>query len=289
MTFSGRPFLGTEAVASGRVTAHDLRCRFDRIHRNVYVSKGTVLDAVGRAHASWLWSGRKGVLAGMSAAAVHGTRWIDDEVPPELAFGAHVRAPKAILVRKADLAAHEVCTIGGLIVTTPARTAFDLGRALVFDHAVETLDALCNATGLPVTDVFDVAASRGAARGVAQLRRVLAVVDGGAESPPETRTRLLLVRHGLPAPETQLIIRDGSGRFLARADMGWGRWKVIVEYDGEHHWTDRRQRARDIDRYAVLEENGWRVVRVGAVLLRERPHIVVERVRRALDAAGARW
>ncbi|AOW91817.1 hypothetical protein BFN03_01525 [Rhodococcus sp. WMMA185] len=62
-----------------------------------------------------------------------------------------------------------------------------------------------------------------------RLRNVLGLVDPGAESPPETRTRFLLIRAGLPAPSTQIPIADLSGRIFARADMGWERWRVLVE------------------------------------------------------------
>jgi len=82
-------------------------------------------------------------------------------------------------------------------------------------------------------------------------------------------------------PQTQIEFRD----LRIRVDMGWPEWKVAVEYDGVQHWSDRRQRSWDIDRIALLEEAGWVVVRVSAEML-SRPHVVVERVRAKLRAAG---
>jgi hypothetical protein len=70
-----RPFLGTEALASGTVTRRTLRSRNEPVYRNVYVSKGMELTAVTRAEAAWLWSGRQAVTAGLSAAALYGTQW----------------------------------------------------------------------------------------------------------------------------------------------------------------------------------------------------------------------
>ncbi|MFC7450673.1 DUF559 domain-containing protein [Rhodococcus daqingensis] len=281
------PIRGTQAVLRGIVTEHQLRRDFVRLHRDVYVRKGTPPTAVARAHAAWLWSGDRGVLAGFSAAALHGTRWIDASLPAELIRVGHVRAPKGIVVRKARLLEGETCRIDGAAVTTPARTAFDLGRALGVDRAVEVLDALCNATGLDPAEVSAIAERHRGARGLVQLRRVLELVDGGAESPPETRTRLLLVRDKLPRPETQIRVRDDSGRIIARSDLGWDRWRVLVEYDGDHHWLDEGQRSRDIDRAAVLEALGWAVVRVSAELLRDRPDVVLARIRAKLRLAGA--
>jgi very-short-patch-repair endonuclease len=107
------------------------------------------------------------------------------------------------------------------------------------------------------------------------------LVDGGAESPQESRLRLLLIRGGLPAPETQIEFRD----LRIRVDMGWRQWKVVVEYDGVQHWTDGRQRSWDIERIAMLESTGWTVVRVSAEMM-SRPHVIIERVRTKLRAAG---
>ncbi len=269
------------------MTPHQLRRDCVRLHRDVYVRKGTCPSARSRALAASLWSGDSGTLSGLSAAAWHGTKWIDASRPAELIRSAHVHAPKGIVVRAETLAPDEVCLVDGRRVTTPARTAFDLGRRLPFDTAIEVIDALCNATGLTPAEVLVVAQSHPHTRGIVQLRRVLALVDGGAESLQETRTRLLLVRDGLPTPATQIRIVDVRGRFVARADLGWPEWKVIVEYDGEQHWTDPVQRSRDIDRIAELEALGWRIVRVSSELLRHRSHIVLMRVREQLRAAGA--
>ena len=119
-----------------------------------------------------------------------------------------------------------------------------------------------------------------------QLRRALLLVDAGAESPQETRTRLAIVAAGLPKPQTQIVVRNEWGAVLARIDMGWEQWRVGVEYDGAQHWTDPRIRSNDIDRAAELERRGWCIIRVSADLLRNRPDIVIERIRQALRAAG---
>ena len=113
------------------------------------------------------------------------------------------------------------------------------------------------------------------------MRRVLDLADGGAESPQESRVRLLIVRGGLPRPETQIEFPT----LHIRVDMGWRRWKVAVEYDGVQHWTDSRQRAWDIERIALLEAAGWVVIRVSSGML-ARPHVILERIRSTLRARG---
>lgn len=280
------PFTGTDATARQCLTSHGLR-GMRRLHRNVYIHPKAEVTPLRRARAAWLWSGGDGVLAGWSAAAVHGDRWVDHRLPAELIRNGSRRGTPGIVVRGDTLAASEVCTVDDMRVTTPVRTCFDLARWLPAHQAVEHLDAVCRATGVAPSSVLQSAEQHPGERGLEQLRIVVPLVDPGAESIPETRVRLLLVSNGLPAPETQLPILDGD-RVVAWTDMGWREWRTAVEYDGIHHWTDERQRTKDIERYEMLAALGWAVVRVNSEQLRSRPSEVVERVRRRLRNAGAR-
>lgn len=282
---ASEPFVGTEAVRGGTLTERELRRSCTRIYRNVYQRRGCGLDAKGRAKAAWLWSGRSAVVAGNSAAALLGARWVDPREPAELICDRK-RPPPLIVVHNDTLLAGEVMAVGGVQVTSPARTVFDLARRKGLQKAVIGIDALLRATGIGVEDVQPLVIAHRGARGLKQLRRVLPLTDACAESPQETRTRLALLAGGLPRPQTQIVVRNEWGWVVARIDMGWEQWHVGVEYDGEQHWTDPRVRTSDIDRHAELERRGWRIIRVSAGLLRDRPDVMVERVRRALLAAG---
>ncbi|WP_245675915.1 DUF559 domain-containing protein [Nocardia niwae] len=244
------------------------------------------MGARGRAEAAGHWAKGSGILVGFSAAAMHGTLWLDDK-PAEITLPSRARPPRHVLVYRDAIPADEVCTVGGFRCTTPARTAFDLVRRLDFGEAVEVVDALCNATRLTTGDIERLADRHPRARGAKSLRRALPYIDGGAESLQETRTRLLLRQAGLPAPETQIRVAGPDGMTFARLDMGWRKWRVAVEYDGAHHWTDRNQRAWDIDRTAALESLGWTLIRVSATLLTHRPHTITTRAREALRRRGA--
>jgi hypothetical protein len=145
---------------------------------------------------------------------------------------------------------------------------------------------LANATHLAPKDVALVAEDHRGARFMVQLRRVVELMDGGAESPQETRTRLLLIAAGFPRPQTQIVVVDRYGEFLGRVDMGWEQWKVAVEYDGPQHWDDPDQHARDIDRLADLAAHGWLIIRVSRNLLRYRSQVFLARVRDAMRAQG---
>ncbi|WP_395307864.1 hypothetical protein V4U86_21045 [Mycobacterium sp. AMU20-3851] len=283
-------FLGSEALAAGTVNRYQLRTRYDAVHRNVYVPRGAVLTPRDKAVAAWLWSGRRGVAAGLSAAALHGSKWIDAKYPAELIQDSR-SGPSGIVIHSDTLGPDEVAVVRGVPATSPARTAFDLGRrtgsggeGLV--QAVIRVDAMLQVTALKTTDVEPLLLRHKGVRGVCQLRRVLDLADDGAESPQEIRLRLVLTWAGLRPSHTQINVYDGY-RLVGRLDMGYPQWKVGVQYDGAQHWEDPRQRARDIEQDVAYRDAGWRIVRVGADLLRYRQATVIRRVRAELTAAGA--
>jgi hypothetical protein len=280
----GEPFIGTEAVASGLVTRRGLRSGCQPVYRNVYMAKGQQLTAVTRAKAAWLWADREATLAGLSAAAVHGSKWIDAAEPAELnRRGDEV---DGILIHRDRLVHDEICVINGIPATIPARTAYDLGRRPTLTRAVIRLDALANATGLKPKDVGPLIDRHKGARGIVQLRQAVGLMDGGAESPQETRTRLFLMAAGFPRPQTQIVVCDQFGEFIGRIDLGWREWNVGVEYDGPQHWTNPEVHARDIDRSADLQAQGWMIIRVSRDILRYRPAVFLMRVREAMRSAG---
>jgi Protein of unknown function (DUF559) len=277
--------MADEALSAGTVTRRELVSRFVKVHRNVYAPRGVELTATDRAIAAWMWSGRTATVAGISAAALLGVRWLPDDGPAELVRTQH-RRPPGIVVHSGAVRSDEVCTVRGIGCTTAARTAYDLGRNCAFTVGVVRVDSVLAATGITVDEIAEVARRNPGARNVRRLRGVLDVADGGAESPQETRLRLLLVRAGFPRPVTQIPIRNASGRVVRRIDLGWPRWKVGVEYDGAQHWTDSAQHCDDIDRLEFLADLGWRIIRVSATHLRSHPQGIVRRANAALHAAG---
>lgn len=279
------PFLGTEALAAGRLNRYQLRTRYDAVFRNVYVPRGTTLTPVDKAVAAWLWSGRQATAVGLSAAALHGALWIDAKHPAELNQPSRSQ-PSGILIHSDTLADDETCRVRGIRTTTPARTAFDLGRNRGLTRAVIRVDALLQATRLDIRDAMPLVERHRGIRGVVQLRQVLDLADAGSESPQETRLRLLFTSVGMRPSQTQIEVFD-QRRHVGRIDMGWPEWKVGVQYDGIQHWTDPRQRTRDIDQNVEYQDLGWRMVHVGADLLRYRRGAIVARTREALRAAGA--
>lgn len=256
------PFIGSEAVAAGLVMPYALRSRFVKLHPDVYVPAKVTLTAQSRAQAAWLWSRRRSVVAGQSAAALHGAKWIDHRAPAELLY-RYRRPPGGIHTWSDRLAEDEIQTIAELPVTTPERTALDIACRYPLERAVAAIDALARATDLKVSGVAALAERYRGRRGIARARTALPLVDAGAESPRETWLRLLLIRAGFPTPQTQIPIYE-YGALIACLDMGWEGIKLAVEYEGDHHRTDQRQFNKDIRRAETLAEIGWTVVRVTA-------------------------
>ena len=272
------PFIGTEALACGLVNRHQLRTRHRLVFPNVYLSKQAPVSLDRRITAAWLWANREATIAGLAAAALHGADWIDDDITIEL-IHTNTRPPVGVVTRRDVVLDGEVTTVAGLAVTTPSRTAFDIGRREPHRVAVARLDALARATGLKREGVMSVADRHPGARGLRKLETALEFVDAGAQSPRETYLRLLLIQAGLPRPQTQIpVIMDDETYYL---DMGWEDCMVAVEYDGEHHRTDPLQYRKDIRRLEALQRLDWIVIRVVAG---DHPAAILRRVRRALEA-----
>jgi hypothetical protein len=271
------PFIGSEALRQGVVAnKHQLRTRFRRLYPDVYLDHSVTPTLKQRTMAAWLWTRRGGVVAGLAAAAMHGTRWIADDVPVELIW-TNSRAPRGITTRRDRLLPAEQQLVDGIAVTTPERTVFDLGRLIRDDDAVAHLDALGNVTRFDRRAVIDLADRHGGSAGISQLRSVLNLYDPGAQSPRETWLRLLLIRAGFPPPRTQIPIYDDFGEARYFLDMGWDEVMIAVEYDGDQH-RERARFGKDIVRSEFIVFRGWVHIRVVAG---DRPADIVNRVRRA--------
>lgn len=223
------PFVGAEVLAAREIPERAMRALYEPVYPGVYVPWGVEPSAVERAKAAWLWSRRRGVVAARSAAAMLGAKWIDGSQPAELIHDNR-KPPKKLIVYTDSLSVGEVCPVDGTSVTTAARTAFDLGRHAPSPlSAVQRLDALTNATDVKAVDVEAIIVAHPYVRGLPQLRKVLPMVDGGAESPQETAARLALFDAGLPAPRTQFRVFGAYGEFVGRLDMAYETVKVGID------------------------------------------------------------
>ncbi len=152
------------------VTRNDLRRHYQRIFPDVYApGEPTLRD---RTVGARLWSGRRAVIAGVAASALHGAAYVDADIPIELVW-RNGRPPSGLIVRNETLADDEIKRVAGLPATTPARTVFDLGRHLPRDDAVARIDALAWTLQVTVDDVTPLIERYPSVRGIRALKTAL--------------------------------------------------------------------------------------------------------------------
>jgi len=256
---TAEPFLGSAAIAAGALTRAQLRsARFTQVFRDVYVDASAVPDLTLRSRAAHLLLPEDGALCGYSAARLHGADCAPESAPAELiAPRGTVAKRRGPIVRQAALAPAEIELVQGCRVTTPFRTAWDLGRRLRLTEAVVAIDGLCRIGG------FEPRALLGGppgARGCRHLAKAVLLANPLAESAMETRFRLLLHFAGLPEPVLQHPVVDEHGMCVARFDFAYPHARLGIEYDGADHFDDersRRDRARDLQ----VGDLGWLTLR----------------------------
>jgi len=250
-------FLGREALGDG-LPRHELRRWYRPMFRGVYMPKNATPTLGDRMVGAWLTSDRRGVIAGVAASALHGAKWVDPTEPIELLVDER-RRQRGLQIRMDRWGTDEVTTVADLPVTTPARTAFELGRYQTRALAIGRLDALMRAAPFSTAEVRFLMDRYGPVRGVRQLRELLPYIDGGAESLKESWLRMLLINKGFPVPETQIPVYDGDEPF-AFLDMGWPELQLAVEYDGDQHRKDRAQYLKDRRRMPRIQHRSWEVL-----------------------------
>jgi hypothetical protein len=183
-----------------------------------------------------------------------------------------------VRVHRTDLTSVETQIHDDVPITSALRTAWDVAVLEPLAVAVAALDAMVRQGSVTVPDLAGMAASGGGRWGINRVRRAVPLVDPRAESAPESRVRVALVLAGLdPVPQFEV---SADGRFLARVDFAWPEERVVLEYEGAHHF-DGIQIVRDDERIRRLEAAGWRVIRISAADLWNLD-AVIEKVRAAL-------
>lgn len=251
-----------------------------------------------RIHATLAGLRRPGVVSHTSAAVMHGLPlW------PAAPGQVHItrRPPSStdrssrLYVHIARLAEADVCQVDGIPVTTVPRTLLDLGRTLPLESAVIAADFALHARLTTAAELQAMAQNLSGTPGSLVASRVVAFADGESDSVGESRSRVTIARLGLPAPALQLGIWTSAGQHVASCDFGWREERVVGEFDGKVKY-DRLlkpgQRAGDAvfaekRREDAIRDEGWEVVRWVWLDLAT-PHVIGERIRRAMERARRR-
>jgi hypothetical protein len=191
-------------------------------------------------------------------ASVHLTR-------PRSSGGGKKRS--LVILHANPLGPADVAEVDGIPVTSLARTVFDIARTLPFDRAVAAGDRAL-VLGMPITLLSEMLDERRRWLGIGGARRVAGFIDGRAESPGESVSRVRCHEFGLPAPTPQLSVYRDT-RCVARCDLGWEEFRTVGEFDGLVKYEELLkpdESASDVvirekRREDLLRQLGWQVVR----------------------------
>jgi very-short-patch-repair endonuclease len=174
----------------------------------------------------------------------------------------------------------------GVPLSTPADTFVALGTMLTLDELVIAGDALVGWLGWATIDeLVQAVCRRRGMRGIVKLRMALVAIRKGSRSPGETRTRLALVRRGLPEPVLNHDVVVG-GRWVACVDLAYPAARVAIEYESDLHRTDPAAFKKDLTRGEHLKDVDWWLVRATADDVGSGLERFVQRVRRLLDVGA---
>ena len=223
-----------------------------------------------------------------SAAQLHGLQGL-----PPADRALHVSRPRAsrrlhraqMRVHHLSLPPEHITEVDGVRVTTPLRTLVDLLCRVGRSHGVSLADSALHLGLVAADEVGEVDRLLGGGPGGARGRRWLALADGRAESPLETRVRLDCIDGGVQPDELQFPIHDECGVLLGIADMAWRKQRLVAEADGAQPHEEPRALFRDRRRQNDLANAGWKVLRFTWADT-QRAGYIVATVRRALDAAA---
>ena len=283
MLDTSRPFTVRQAADAGVPVGRLRSSRYRRLFRGVYIASDRPLDLRVWLTAALLVLPADAVVSHTTAMRLYGLT-LDDGWPLHVSTSTSTHSRLSGIVTHRRRAALRPIVLDGLPVTGPDRTIVDISTKVRLVPLVQAIEHMIHRrhttsealTGYVMDRHLD---------GVRRVRRVMALVREGVESPLETTLRLMIVFARLPEPSCNVDILDEAGVFLARGDLVYARWRVLVEYDGWHHERDARQRQRDRERREELEAAGWRLVVVTSADLRDKRE-VVRRVHRAISARG---
>ena len=208
---------------------------------------------------------------GLTAAAIH-----DLPLPPRCAGDTSLHVGVVSGARRVDalgvtphhvrIEPRDIVTHRSMRVTSAARTWCDLaasrltlaelvaaGDRAVWHRAPRTTMAELSAC----IDRYD------GRRGSRLMRTAFGLLSEAADSPPESEVRVAIFTAGFPPPTVNAEIVLSNGETF-RPDLSWPRFKVAIDYEGDHHRVGRDQWNRDIRRFRSFRDENWRVYRATA-------------------------
>ncbi|MGI8701992.1 MAG: DUF559 domain-containing protein [Nocardioidaceae bacterium] len=282
-----RPFSTAEALSRG-VTRGQLRsAKYRQVMRGYHVATAAAQDPHARIRAAVSLHPAGAFASHLSAARLYG-------LPVPMTSEEHVTVTRDADKRwRTGVPSHQtsrpvtVTVRHGIAVSAPCDTFVALGSMLDLVELTAVGDAMVRMRLATVADLV-AATAASSLKGAPRARKAAGYVRAGVGSPQETRLRMLIVLAGLPEPAVNYILRDDSGEWIARFDLSYPQYRLIIEYDGRQHAENPTQWERDLERHEMLDNDGWKLVTVTAKGIYSEPERTLDRVTAALRARGRR-
>jgi hypothetical protein len=246
--------------------------------------------ALSRAYAPRLKPGQ--FFSHMTAARLHGIPTpasLDQDERLDVSVPSPRRAPRAVGIRghKQNVTPDQIVLLDGLPVSAPAQVWRELGPLLSVEDLVCVGDYLLwwRYPRATLHQLELIAQSRPGRPGTAKLLESIPILSDRSDSPPESRIRYRFLKAGLPPVTVNKEIYDEWGSFIAMPDLAFSRYRMVIDYEGDHHRRDRFQWQKDIARVPRLEGAGWHSTRVSALELRDSRELI-SRLKRLLRERG---
>jgi hypothetical protein len=290
----GKPFSLAEGRIAGlslaRMRGPDLEAPFSGVRAPAEprweISPRERILARARAYAPRLLPGQ--FFCELTAVAIHGLPVPEAQLSEALlhvGVAYPATAPRAAGIRGHQYREPQTISVEGLPVSRPLDSWLECAARLTSDELVVIGDGLVRRQS-PLVSLEELhAASIGyvGKRGAKALHSASGRVRARTDSPRETTIRLIIVAAGLPEPLVNFVITNGYGAFLALADLAYPAFRIMIEYDGAHHFEDSKQFHRDVDRLDAVMAESWRVVRFNKSHSRA---TIIARLQDALRARG---
>jgi hypothetical protein len=181
------------------------------------------------------------------------------------------RREVGVIQHRGKLRRGDVMLIDGRRVTSPTRTALDLTTLTDLERALPPMDHFLRTGRTSKAQLREGAKAMARWANTLGTDLVINFADSRRESLAESRTAVMLLGTGKPAPRPNHKIRDRYGNVLWRVDFAWPELGVFLEFDGKVKYQKYLKEGEDVTD-AVLREKkreeqicrrtGWRCIRL---------------------------
>jgi len=271
-------------VGRGAVAVRVRKGSLHRMYRGVYAVGHAGVTREGRFMAAVLACGKHAYLSWFSVGMLLEYLPWEERLPDVTVVATKARRVEGIRVHRArSLHWRDVTHHQGIPVTSPERTLLDLATVLPAPQLRSAARRAQAAQQVSIPQLLQVVERSNGHPGTGALRAVI------SDGPAPTRTRLedlvldLLDAGGIERPEINAPLRFGAITIIP--DYIWRDRRLALEADSVRWHEHKLTREHDADKQAILEANGWRVLRIDYQQARRRPEQTLARIRAALVAS----